>query len=66
MDIVIVSPLMRALETAVGAFGQKEWASGTGHAPLMVSQQAQPGKVSHHAAVCSSGVPKFLAVELCR
>jgi hypothetical protein len=66
VDVVIVSPLMRALETAVGAFGQSEWKSGTGHQPLMAAQPAEPGKVSQHAAVCSSGVPKFVAVELCR
>ena len=63
-QVVIVSPLMRALETAAGAFGGGAY-SGSGR-PLMLAQTAEEDERAAHAAVvCPEGVP-FIAFEGCR
>jgi hypothetical protein len=64
-QVVIVSPLMRALETAAGAFGGGAY-SGSGGRPLMLAQSAEEDERAAHAAVaCPEGVP-FIAFEGCR
>ena len=40
-EVVIVSPMTRAIETAVGAFGGGKWQNGDHSQPLMVEQSAQ-------------------------
>ena len=40
VDAVIVSPLSRALQTAVGAFGQSPWVGPKGGPALMIQQHA--------------------------
>ena len=62
--MVIVSPLMRALETAAGAFGAGAF-KGEGR-PLMLSQTEDLDERAPHAAVaCPEGIP-FIAFEGCR
>ncbi len=62
--MVIVSPLMRALETAAGAFGAGPF-KGEGR-PLMLSQTEDLDERAPHAAVaCPEGIP-FIAFEGCR
>jgi hypothetical protein len=65
VDVVIVSPLTRALETAVGCFGNfTQPMNGT--PPLMMELTEQPGVRSAHPAVSSEGCPPFICYELCR
>ena len=40
VDAVIVSPLSRALQTAVGAFGHSPWQGAKDGPALMIQQQA--------------------------
>ena len=62
--MVVVSPLMRALETAAGAFGAGPF-KGEGR-PLMLSQTEDLDERAPHAAVaCPEGIP-FIAFEGCR
>ena len=45
-DVVIVSPLTRALETAVGVFGGGLWHENDEAQPLMLSQEGIPVSLS--------------------
>lgn len=64
MQVVIVSPLMRALETAAGAFGDGPF-KGSGR-PLMLAQTPEADERAGHCAVaCPEGIP-FIAFEGCR
>ncbi|KAJ4701514.1 Phosphoglycerate mutase-like protein 1 [Melia azedarach] len=63
VDLVITSPLLRTLQTAVGVFGETQ----TKGFEVSPSLNANVGKVSHHNS--TSGVincPPIVAVELCR
>jgi len=61
---VIVSPLMRALETAAGVFGGGPF-DGRGR-PLMLAQtEAEDERAAHGAVACAEGLP-FIAFEGCR
>ncbi len=63
-QVVIVSPLIRALETAAGAFGAGPF-KGSGR-PLMLAQSGEPDECAAHCAVaCPEGIP-FIAFEGCR
>ncbi|KAL5714839.1 hypothetical protein ACHQM5_016746 [Ranunculus cassubicifolius] len=62
LDLVIVSPLLRTMQTAVGVFGGEEYANEDGVKPLMVENAGN----SSHSAISSSDRPPFVAVELCR
>jgi hypothetical protein len=66
VDVVIVSPLKRALQTAVGCFGNHSSKPCNGTPPLMLEYVEQQGKVTAHAAVSADGVPPFVCYELCR
>lgn len=66
VEVVVVSPLVRTLETAVGAFGLKPWQPGTIWPQLMVETEHVMGKVYAHKAVSAEGCPPFVACELCR
>lgn len=66
VELVVVSPLTRTLETAVGIFGGATWREGEASPPLMVAATAVPGKVSNRASVSAHNCPPFIAHELCR
>ncbi|CAA7027434.1 unnamed protein product [Microthlaspi erraticum] len=62
IDLVIVSPLLRTIQTAVGAFGGEQDTNGEASPPLMVANAGS----SDRPAISSLNSPPFLAVELCR
>jgi hypothetical protein len=65
VDVVIVSPLTRAIETAVGCFGNFA-PPLNGTPPLLMGLTEQPGVRPAHPAVGSEGCPPFVCYELCR
>ncbi|KAL9446994.1 hypothetical protein AB3S75_014626 [Citrus x aurantiifolia] len=62
IELVITSPLLRTMQTAVGVFGGEGYADGIDAPPLMVANAGN----SNHAAISSLNSPPFIAVELCR
>ncbi|XP_044963992.1 phosphoglycerate mutase-like protein 1 isoform X2 [Hordeum vulgare subsp. vulgare] len=63
IELVIVSPLLRTMQTAVGVFGGGSHTNEVIASPLlMVEGVGQSG----HAAISSLNCPPFLAVEACR
>ncbi|XP_056173154.1 phosphoglycerate mutase-like protein 1 [Syzygium oleosum] len=62
IDLVITSPLLRAMQTAVGVFGGEGDTDGIVAPPLMVANAGN----SDHPAISSLNCPPFIAVELCR
>eukprot|EP00879_Flechtneria_rotunda_P021539 GHRR01022702.1.p1 GENE.GHRR01022702.1~~GHRR01022702.1.p1 ORF type:complete len:260 (+),score=50.95 GHRR01022702.1:194-973(+) len=65
VEVVITSPLTRALETAVGCFGNlSKPLNGT--QPLMLELTAKAGVRSAHPAVSADGCPPIICYELCR
>ncbi|XP_057812978.2 phosphoglycerate mutase-like protein 1 isoform X2 [Cryptomeria japonica] len=62
IELVVTSPLMRTMQTAVGVFGGGGYIDGDSSPPLMV---AGTGKSSQDA-ISSSNCPPFVAVEWCR
>ncbi|GMY17475.1 phosphoglycerate mutase-like protein 1 isoform X1 [Fagus crenata] len=62
IDLVVVSPLLRTMQTAVGVFGGEAYMDGVNVPPLMVANTGN----SDHPAISSLNSPPFVAVELCR
>ncbi|KAG8650486.1 hypothetical protein MANES_07G047000v8 [Manihot esculenta] len=62
IELVIASPLLRTLQTAVGVFGGGGYTDRTDALPLMVANAGNSGQ----AAISSLNSPPFIAVELCR
>ncbi|XP_074279081.1 phosphoglycerate mutase-like protein 1 [Silene latifolia] len=62
IDLVIISPLTRTLQTAVGVFGGGDYSDGIDVLPLMVADAGNSGR----PAISSFNCSPFLAVELCR
>ncbi|OVA10258.1 Histidine phosphatase superfamily [Macleaya cordata] len=62
VELVITSPLLRTMQTAVGVFGGGDYVDGMDVTPLMVANAGN----SNRSAITSSNSPPFLAVELCR
>jgi len=62
IELVITSPLLRTMQTAVGVFGCEGYMDGIDAPPLMV---ANAGK-SSHPAISSLNCSPFIAMELCR
>ncbi|XVE60648.1 hypothetical protein DITRI_Ditri05aG0144900 [Diplodiscus trichospermus] len=62
IDLVIVSPLLRTMQTAVGVFGGEGYKDGIDVPPLMVENAGE----SRRPAISSLNCPPFVAVELCR
>ncbi|KAM0863903.1 hypothetical protein ACQ4PT_044265 [Festuca glaucescens] len=62
VELVIVSPLLRTMQTAVGVFGGGNYADGVSASPLMVEGAGH----SERPAISSLNCPPFLAVEACR
>ncbi|KAL3830379.1 hypothetical protein ACJIZ3_019181 [Penstemon smallii] len=63
IELVVVSPLLRTMQTAVGVFGGEGYADGIDVPPLMVENT---GNISSRPAISSLNSPPFVAVELCR
>ncbi|TXG52615.1 hypothetical protein EZV62_021784 [Acer yangbiense] len=62
VELVITSPLLRTIQTAVGVFGGGGYADGIDAPPLMVANAGN----SERPAISSLNCPPFIAVELCR
>ncbi|KAE8653928.1 Phosphoglycerate mutase-like protein 2 [Hibiscus syriacus] len=62
IELVIVSPLLRTLQTAVGVFGGEGYKDGIDVPPLMLENAGE----SNRPAISSLNCPPFVAVELCR
>ncbi|XP_073525775.1 uncharacterized protein [Phyllobates terribilis] len=62
IELVIVSPLTRTMQTAVGVFGGEGYSNGVDATPLMVENAWE----SSRPAISSLNCPPFLAVEQCR
>ncbi|ESW09662.1 hypothetical protein PHAVU_009G145700 [Phaseolus vulgaris] len=62
IELVIVSPLLRTMQTAVGVFGGEACTDETGVPPLMNNDVGDSGR----PAISSLNAPPFIAVELCR
>ncbi|XP_044490484.1 phosphoglycerate mutase-like protein 1 isoform X2 [Mangifera indica] len=62
IDLVIASPLLRTLQTAVGVFGGEGYEDRMDVVPLMVANAGNSGR----AAISSLNCPPVIAVELCR
>ncbi|XP_066346371.1 phosphoglycerate mutase-like protein 1 [Miscanthus floridulus] len=62
IELVISSPLLRTMQTAVGVFGGEKYTDGVNSPPLMVENARHSGR----PAVSSLNCPPFIAVEACR
>ncbi|KAI3435071.1 uncharacterized protein J3R85_006498 [Psidium guajava] len=62
IDLVITSPLLRTLQTAVGVFGGEGYTDRLDILPLMVANAGNSGR----AAISSLDSPPIVAAELCR
>ena len=62
IELVIVSPLLRTIQTAVGVFGGGNYIDGASASPLMVEGAGN----SERQPISSLNCPPFLAVEACR
>ncbi|KAK9287015.1 hypothetical protein L1049_015423 [Liquidambar formosana] len=62
IDLVITSPLLRTLQTAVGVFGGEGYTDRMDVLPLMVANAGN----SNRSAISSLNCPPIIAVELCR
>uniref|UniRef100_A0A0D9W1Q5 Phosphoglycerate mutase-like protein n=1 Tax=Leersia perrieri TaxID=77586 RepID=A0A0D9W1Q5_9ORYZ len=62
IELVITSPLLRTMQTAVGVFGGENPVDGVSASPLMVENAGH----SSRPAISSLNCPPFLAVEACR
>ncbi|XP_063948646.1 phosphoglycerate mutase-like protein 1 isoform X1 [Daucus carota subsp. sativus] len=62
VQLVVVSPLLRTLQTAVGAFGGEGCTDETNVPPLMIENAGN----SDHPEISSLNCPPFIALELCR
>ncbi|KAL4024290.1 hypothetical protein IC575_018075 [Cucumis melo] len=62
IDLVVTSPLLRTLQTAVGVFGGEGYTPGMDVLPLMIANAGN----SARAAISSLNCPPIAAVELCR
>ncbi|KAJ9705480.1 hypothetical protein PVL29_003497 [Vitis rotundifolia] len=62
VELVITSPLLRTMQTAVGVFGGEGYKDRMDVLPLMVANAGE----CNRSAISSLDSPPFLAVELCR
>ncbi|KAH9605460.1 hypothetical protein KSS87_008331 [Heliosperma pusillum] len=62
IELVITSPLLRTMQTAVGVFGGEGYTGKMDVLPLMVANAGN----SDRAAISSLNCPPILAIELCR
>lgn len=62
IELVITSPLLRTMQTAVGVFGGEGYSDRFDVLPLMVANAGN----SDRSAISSLNCPPIMAVELCR
>nr|KAJ0196535.1 hypothetical protein LSAT_V11C700374870 [Lactuca sativa] len=62
IEVVITSPLLRTMQTAVGVFGGEGYTDKVDSMPLMLANVGNSGR----SAISSLNCPPILAVELCR
>ncbi|KAB5520631.1 hypothetical protein DKX38_024950 [Salix brachista] len=62
VELVVTSPLLRTLQTAVGVFGWESYMNGMNALPLMAANVGNSGR----ASISSLNSPPFIAVEDCR
>ncbi|KAK4428760.1 Phosphoglycerate mutase-like protein 1 [Sesamum alatum] len=62
IELVVVSPLLRTMQTAVGIFGGDGYEDGIDVPPLMAENAGN----SSRPAISSLNSPPFVAMELCR
>ncbi|KAM0932198.1 putative histidine phosphatase superfamily, clade-1 [Dioscorea sansibarensis] len=62
IELIITSPLLRTMQTAVGVFGGESYLDGMNVPPLMVENAGN----SNRPAISSLNCPPFVAVETCR
>lgn len=62
IDLVITSPLLRTMQTAVGVFGGEGYTDRMDVLPLMVANAGNSGR----SAISSLNCPPIIAVEHCR
>ncbi|KAB8094613.1 hypothetical protein EE612_021836 [Oryza sativa] len=62
IELVITSPLLRTMQTAVGVFGGENSVDGVSAPPLMVENAGHGSR----PAISSLNCPPFLAFEACR
>ncbi|CAD5193862.1 unnamed protein product [Musa acuminata subsp. malaccensis] len=62
IELVITSPLLRTMQTAVGVFGGDSHSDGNNTPALMVENAGK----SRRPAISSLNCPPFIAVEYCR
>ncbi|KAL0361273.1 UNVERIFIED_CONTAM: Phosphoglycerate mutase-like protein 2, partial [Sesamum radiatum] len=62
IELVVVSPLLRTMQTAVGVFGGDGYEDGIDVPPLMAENAGN----SSRPAISSLNSPPFVAMELCR
>lgn len=70
VELVVVSPLRRTLQTAVGAWGGGPLLSGEAQNSALMIEGVECGKkdkiFAKHGAISSIGAPPFIANEWCR
>lgn len=62
IELVVTSPLLRTMQTAVGVFGGDGYKDRMDVLPLMLANAGN----SRHAAISSLNCPPIVALELCR
>ncbi|GAB4838388.1 hypothetical protein Ancab_027924 [Ancistrocladus abbreviatus] len=62
IELVVTSPLLRTMQTAVGVFGGDGYTTGMDVLPLMVANAGN----SNRSAISSLNCPPIVAVEPCR
>ncbi|XP_048492424.1 phosphoglycerate mutase-like protein 1 isoform X2 [Beta vulgaris subsp. vulgaris] len=62
IEVVITSPLLRTMQTAVGVFGGEGYTDRMDVLPMMVANAGN----SDRSAISSQNCPPIIAVELCR
>ncbi|KAL7116907.1 hypothetical protein ACP275_03G035800 [Erythranthe tilingii] len=63
IELVVVSPLLRTMQTAVGVFGGEGYADGIINAPPLMAENILN---YNRPAISSLNSPPFVAMELCR
>jgi len=70
VELIVVSPLRRTLQTAVGAWGGGPLLGFEAQNSALMLEGVESGnkqtRIAHHVAISSVGAPPFIANEWCR